>query len=62
MLTELETCKRETKIIKAERDTIEQIGLEKSDEVRNVLGYELSQLDDKIQKHLIKQKAENSRF
>ena len=62
MLTELEACKRETMIIKSERDTVEQIGYEKSAEVQYILGQELNLLDEKIQKHLIKQKAENSRF
>ena len=59
---ELNFCRKEIQILNSERDTVLEMADTKCSDINKYLTKELHYLEELIQKSMMKQKAENSRF
>ena len=59
---ELNFCRKEIQILNSERDTVLEMADTKCSDINKYLTKELHYLEELINKSMMKQKAENSRF
>ena len=59
---ELNFCRKEIQILNSERDTVLEMADTKCSDINKYLTKEMGYLEELIQKSMMKQKAENSRF
>ena len=59
---EVAFCRKEVGILKTEQDTVEDVAVAQTTDIKRYLQKEIAILDDVINKFNIRQKAENSRF
>ena len=59
---ELNFCRKEIQILNSERDTVLEMADTKCSDINKYLTKEMGYLEELVQKSMMKQKAENSRF
>ena len=60
--TENNFVRKEVQILKSEQDTVEEVSITQSQDIKRYLQKEILILEDVINKFNVRQKAENSRF